>query len=121
MASQVPATARRCLLGRFVFTREGHAAMAGTETQYEEDGEPSAQEPSSSSSSSIATGTLAYTHPLTDRRRASRAKQKFVTQMTPWSPGVPSIPFEVILDDISETGAGVLVERPCQLGMRYLL
>jgi hypothetical protein len=94
--------------------------MAGTETQYEEDGEPSAQEPSSSSSS-IATGTLAYTHPLTDRRRASRAKQKFVTQMTPWSPGVPSIPFEVILDDISETGAGVLVERPCQLGMRYLL
>jgi hypothetical protein len=71
--------------------------------------------------SSLATGTMSYTHPLTDRRRATRTKQKFVTQMTPWSPGVPSIPFEVIVDDISETGAGVIVERPCQLGMRHLL
>jgi hypothetical protein len=90
--------------------------MAGTDMQNE-----SADKQGELSAMSEATGTLSYTHPLTDRRRATRTKQKFVTQMTPWSPGVPSIPFEVILDDISETGAGVIVERACRLGMRHLL
>jgi hypothetical protein len=68
-----------------------------------------------------ATGTLAYTHPMSDRRVASRHKQMFVTQMTPWVPGHPSIPFEVILADVSEGGAGVIHEQACAAGMRYLL
>ncbi|MEA2709800.1 MAG: hypothetical protein QOF78_2401 [Phycisphaerales bacterium] len=68
-----------------------------------------------------ATGTLSYTQPLSDRRVATRHKQMFVTQMTPWSPGSPSIPFEVILEDVSDTGAGVIHERPCKIGMRHLL
>jgi len=67
------------------------------------------------------TGTLRYEHPLSDRRSAARQKQMFVTQMTPWAPGHPSIPFEVILEDTSETGAGVIGERPCKIGMRHLL
>lgn len=67
------------------------------------------------------TGTLAYTHPLTDRRRTARHKQMFVTQMTPWAPGSPSIPCEVILEDVSEAGAGVIHERPCMIGRRHLL
>jgi hypothetical protein len=70
-----------------------------------------------------STGTLSYTHPLADRRAAARQKQKqmFVTQMTPWAPGHPSIPFEVILEDTSDTGAGVIGERPAKIGMRHLL
>lgn len=67
------------------------------------------------------TGTLSYTHPLSDRRAAPRHKQMFVSQMTPWSPGHPSIPFEVIVEDISDSGAGVIGERPAKLGMRHLL
>jgi hypothetical protein len=68
-----------------------------------------------------STGTLRYEHPLSDRRSATRQKQMFVTQMTPWAPGHPSIPFEVILEDTSDTGAGVIGERPCKIGMRQLL
>jgi hypothetical protein len=68
-----------------------------------------------------ATGTLSYAHPLSDRRAAARQKQMFVTQMTPWAPGHPSIPFEVILEDTSDTGAGVIGERPAKMGMRHLL
>ena len=67
------------------------------------------------------TGTLSYTHPLSDRRAATRHKQMFVTQMTPWAPGHPSIPFEVIVEDTSDTGAGVIGERPAKMGMRHLL
>jgi hypothetical protein len=66
-------------------------------------------------------GTLAYTHPLTDRRRSTRHKQMFVTQMTPWAPGYASIPFEVILADVSENGAGVIHDRELKIGMRHLL
>jgi hypothetical protein len=69
----------------------------------------------------VATGTLSYAQPMTDRRTAPRQKQMFVTQMTPWAPGHPSIPFEVILEDTSETGAGVIGERPCRMGLRHLL
>src|SRR5436190_1710575 len=68
-----------------------------------------------------ATGTLSYTHPLSDRRLAPRHKQMFVAQMTPWAPGHPSIPFEVIVEDISDSGAGVINERPAKMGMRHLL
>ena len=66
-------------------------------------------------------GTLAYTHPLTDRRRSTRHSQMFVTQMTPWSPGVPSIPFEVVLADVSDAGAGVIHDKPLPLGRRHLV
>ena len=66
-------------------------------------------------------GTLAYTHPLTDRRRSTRLKRMFVTQMTPWAPGMASIPFEVILADVSENGAGVIHDRELRIGMRHLL
>ena len=69
----------------------------------------------------VATGTLAYAQPMSDRRTAPRQKQMFVTQMTPWAPGSASIPFEVILEDTSDTGAGVIAERPCRIGMRHLL
>jgi hypothetical protein len=69
------------------------------------------------------TGTLRYTHGPAggERRTAPRQKQMFVTQMTPWAPGHASIPFEVILEDTSDNGAGVIGERPCALGMRHLL
>jgi len=67
------------------------------------------------------TGTLSYTHSGSDRRLASRQRQMFVTQMTPWLAGHPSIPFEVILEDTSDTGAGVIGERPAKIGMRHLL
>jgi hypothetical protein len=68
------------------------------------------------------TGTLSYTHPRSsDRRMSARQRQMFVTQMTPWAAGHPSIPFEVILEDTSDTGAGVIGERPAKIGMRHLL
>jgi hypothetical protein len=71
------------------------------------------------------TGTLRYPHgpgpAAGERRTAPRQKQMFVTQMTPWAPGHASIPFEVILEDTSDNGAGVIGERPCALGMRHLL
>ena len=68
-----------------------------------------------------ATGTLSYTHPPSDRRATTRHKQMFVTQMTPWAPGHPSIPFEVIVENTSDSGAGVIGERPAKMGMRHLL
>ena len=68
------------------------------------------------------TGTLAYAQPAAgDRRAAPRQKQMFVTQMTQWAAGQPSIPFDVILEDTSDTGAGVIGERPAKMGLRHLL
>src|SRR3954465_15733138 len=67
------------------------------------------------------TGTLRYEHALSDRRASTRQRQMFVTQMTPWAAGHPSIPFEVILEDTSHSGAGVIGERPAKMGMRHLL
>jgi hypothetical protein len=60
-------------------------------------------------------------HDGADRRRANRTRHKFITQMTPWSPGHPSIPFEVILEDISETGVGLIHSSPLEMGLRHLL
>ncbi len=60
-------------------------------------------------------------HPLTDRRRSTRTKQKFVTQMTPWTAGHASIPFDVIIEDISETGVGLVHDQPIKVGLRHLL
>src|SRR5437016_14335809 len=62
-----------------------------------------------------------HTHPLTDRRRATRLKQKFVTQMTPWAAGHASVPFEVVINDISDMGVGILHDQPLELGLRHLL
>ena len=56
-----------------------------------------------------------------ERRRAERTKRKFVTQMTPWTPGVPSVPFEVVIEDISGTGVGLVHDAPLSLGVPHLL
>jgi hypothetical protein len=58
---------------------------------------------------------------LEERRRAERIKRKFVTQMTPWAPGVPSVPFEVVIEDISKTGVGLVHDVPMTPGLRHLL
>ena len=59
--------------------------------------------------------------PQTDRRRASRLKRKFVSQMTPWAPGVASVPFEVVIEDISDRGVGLIHDQAIPLGLRHLL
>ena len=56
-----------------------------------------------------------------ERRRAERTKRKFVTQMTPWAPGVPSVPFDVVIEDISQTGVGVVHEQALNIGVPHLL
>ena len=56
-----------------------------------------------------------------ERRRAERMKRKFVTQMTPWAPGVPSVPFDVIIEDISENGVGLVHEQALSIGVPHLL
>jgi hypothetical protein len=58
---------------------------------------------------------------LEERRRAERIKRKFVTQMTPWAPGVPSVPFDVVIEDISETGVGLVHDVPMTPGLPHLL
>lgn len=60
-------------------------------------------------------------HSGADRRRANRTRHKFITQMTPWSAGHPSIPFEVILEDVSQTGVGLIHPAPLEMGLRHLL
>jgi hypothetical protein len=56
-----------------------------------------------------------------DRRRAARLKQKFVTQMTPWEPGHASVPFEVVIADLSDVGVGIIHDQPLAIGLRHLL
>ena len=68
-----------------------------------------------------AVGMPPYAHPLSDRRAVVRQKLMCITQMTPWAPGHASVPFDVVLEDTSDTGAGVTADRPCALGMRHLL
>src|SRR3954469_17801307 len=63
----------------------------------------------------------AFPHPLTDRRRATRVKRKFVTQMTPWAPGYASVPFEVVIEDVSDAGVGIVHDRPLEIGVCHLL
>ena len=58
---------------------------------------------------------------MAERRRASRMKRKFVTQATPWAPGIPSVPFEVIIEDISERGVGLIHDEPMSIGVPHLL
>jgi len=60
-------------------------------------------------------------HAQTDRQRANRLTQKFVSQMTPWAPGHASVPFEVVIDTLSDTTAGVIHDRPLEVGLRHLL
>src|SRR5438552_815980 len=56
-----------------------------------------------------------------ERRRAPRVRRKFVSQMTPWAAGHASVPFEVVIEDMSETGVGVLHATPLEIGLRHLL
>jgi hypothetical protein len=58
---------------------------------------------------------------MEERRRAERTKRKFVTQVTPWAPGVPSVPFDVVIEDISDTGAGLVHDQPLSIGVPHLL
>jgi len=71
--------------------------------------------------SDLLTEPHAHTHPLTDRRRATRLKQKFVTQMTPWAAGHASVPFEVVINDMSEYGLGIIHDQPLEIGLRHLV
>src|SRR2546430_2485058 len=54
-------------------------------------------------------------------RRATRLKQKFVTQMTPWAAGHASVPFEIVINDISDMGLGIIHDQPLELGLRHLV
>jgi hypothetical protein len=56
-----------------------------------------------------------------ERRRTNRLKQKFVTQMTPWEAGHASVPFEVVIADLSDTGCGIIHDEPLEVGLRHLL
>ena len=77
--------------------------------------------PESTATAESEASDARHAHPLTDRRRSARLKQKFVTQMTPWSAGHASIPFDVIIEDISETGVGLVHDQPIKVGLRHLL
>ncbi|HEX8525003.1 MAG TPA: PilZ domain-containing protein [Tepidisphaeraceae bacterium] len=56
-----------------------------------------------------------------ERRRAMRIRRKIATQMTPWEVGVPTIPFQVIIDDISETGVGIVHSERIEVGKKFVL
>lgn len=56
-----------------------------------------------------------------ERRRCTRLKQKFVTQMTPWEPGHASVPFEVVITDVSDAGVGIIHDQPLEVGLRHLV
>lgn len=60
---------------------------------------------------------------LEERRRCERTriKKKFITQMTPWAAGHASTPVEVIIEDLSDTGAGIIHDQPLEIGLRHLL
>src|SRR5688500_1320471 len=58
---------------------------------------------------------------LAERSRELRTKRKFVTQMTPWAPGLPSVPFDVIIENLSESGVGVIHDHELPLGVPHLL
>src|SRR4051812_13869480 len=58
---------------------------------------------------------------IAERRRAERMKQKFITQATPWAAGIPSVPFDVIISDLSENGVGLIHDQPMGVGVKYLL
>jgi len=56
-----------------------------------------------------------------ERRRSARVRKKFISQMTPWAPGLASVPFEVIIEDISDVGAGIIHDQALEIGIRHLL
>lgn len=56
-----------------------------------------------------------------ERRRAMRIKRKIATQMTPWQVGVSAVPFQVVIEDISETGVGIVHSEAIAAGAKFLL
>ncbi len=56
-----------------------------------------------------------------ERRRTHRTHKKFVTHMTPWAAGHAAVPFEVVIEDISEEGIGLRHHRALELGVHHLL
>jgi hypothetical protein len=56
-----------------------------------------------------------------ERRRSLRIRRKVSTQMTPWTVGVAAVPFGVIIEDISESGVGIVHSEPIEAGKKFLL
>jgi hypothetical protein len=56
-----------------------------------------------------------------ERRRASRIRRKVATQMVPWSLGQAPTPVQVVLEDISETGIGIVHFEPIEKGRKFLV
>jgi hypothetical protein len=56
-----------------------------------------------------------------ERRRASRIKRKIATQMTAWEVGRAPEAFGVVIEDISETGVGIIHSEALAVGGKYLL
>ena len=56
-----------------------------------------------------------------ERRRANRITRKVATQMTPWQVGTAAVPFGVVIDDISETGVGILHTAELPVDGKFLL
>ena len=60
-------------------------------------------------------------HMSMERRRAARITRKVATQMVPWQVGRAATPFGVIIEDISETGVGIIHSEALEEGAKYLL
>ena len=56
-----------------------------------------------------------------DRRRATRITRKVATQMTPWQVGTAAVPFGIVIEDISETGVGIIHTAPLDIDASFLL
>jgi len=56
-----------------------------------------------------------------ERRRATRIRRKIATQMTPWQVGTAAVPFGVVIEDISETGVGIVHSTGFEVGSTFLL
>jgi hypothetical protein len=56
-----------------------------------------------------------------ERRRDSRIHRKVATQMVPWSMGVSPVPFGVVIEDISESGIGIIHTEPIHPGRKFLI
>src|SRR4051812_36306060 len=67
------------------------------------------------------TAPLPAPQAVMERRRAERQPRKFITQITPWSAGRSSVPFDVIIENISDRGIGLLHDQPMELGVPHLL
>src|SRR5438067_3129507 len=82
---------------------------------------PPPEPPTSSHHDARAEDMFAAQALAEERRRSARLKQKFVTQMTPWEAGHASVPVEVVINDLSEDGVGIIHDQPLEIGLRNLV